>query len=380
MILTNVTYIGYWVYNGVVYQRNHEAIVDEETFWYVFNRLSSFTIDGKENVERMTKVRFRREDSREVPALLKECIESTDPKLPVYVQFKNANVAYYFIQADTRPVESDFRSIQVAILDTLYSEKLLAHLRDSQEYEHYQTFLQRRTNERTQKQKRLQEQRTQLMDECKGLRASLRKPTLTDTVREALETDLAVLLDDLTTIEAALSELTKGENFVSLDEYHMLLTKLAPQWEKLRLEKRKMLVQATTKRVIFEPLTPHFVRVTFEWENPTWGTDSAIIWRKRGGTPEYTDKEDHIVRTHYPKADRKELLSLLPNRSWNAIIHRGVELRVKRQRRSEPSGMPDFLSLHDYEFALEAGLEPQSLQMETQVIWSSPKCCLQRQR
>src|SRR5579859_2242718 len=49
-ILTNVSYLGWWVHQGVVkIKNNHSAIVDEGLFWYAFNRLSDYTIEGSRN-------------------------------------------------------------------------------------------------------------------------------------------------------------------------------------------------------------------------------------------------------------------------------------------------------------------------------------------
>src|SRR2546421_7083953 len=140
---------------------------------------------------------------------------------------------------------------------------------------------------------------------------------------------------------------------VKLSEYKILMEKLAPYWDKLTLEKKKALALALVKKVTLDSLAPHFLHFTIEWDNPTWGVDKGLIWRKQGTAPEWSEEEKEMMRLHWAIAERDELMRLLPQRSWTSMQIMAQDLHVTREVKSKPNGIPFMLSLLDWQLIQE---------------------------
>lgn len=70
-LLTNPAYIGWWIINGgIISTDNHERIIDREheyLFWYAFERLSPFTTQGEENMQRAISPRGITKEAHKKP-------------------------------------------------------------------------------------------------------------------------------------------------------------------------------------------------------------------------------------------------------------------------------------------------------------------------
>jgi hypothetical protein len=124
-ILTNVAYIGWWVYKGeVISKDNHQPIVDEELFWWAFNRLSNVTPEG-EPIER-TRYRpsYTHRGKPAVEALLRDVI--TSPLGSVRVQSQNERYPSYVIyeSLSSRYQVNRPYSIIIQNLDRVFVERL----------------------------------------------------------------------------------------------------------------------------------------------------------------------------------------------------------------------------------------------------------------
>ena len=85
-LLVNVAYIGYWVYDGeLVRTKNHEPIVDFDTFLFAYNFLSPTKLDGTPNEQVLERRgRYMKWHVPDRPTLLKNCLVSADPHYRVY--------------------------------------------------------------------------------------------------------------------------------------------------------------------------------------------------------------------------------------------------------------------------------------------------------
>jgi hypothetical protein len=81
-LLTNVVYIGHWIFRGAVEQwDNHEAIIPHDLFMYAFNRLSKTDFHGEPNPDYAPYKVYRRqakEDRGEEPPTYSGLIFSDD--------------------------------------------------------------------------------------------------------------------------------------------------------------------------------------------------------------------------------------------------------------------------------------------------------------
>ena len=77
-------------------------------------------------------------------------------------------------------------------------------------------------------------------------------------------------------------------------------------------------------------LSPRFYKISIHWFDPEWGIDERVCFK--GGNPSlhWKEEEDAILREHYPKAPRLELMRCLPTRSYTAMKGRASTLLVRR--------------------------------------------------
>ena len=120
-ILTNVAYIGYYLYNGVVVSEEaHEAIVPMEDFLYAYNLLSATTPDGEVNE---SKPKIDRHYGVSIAALLEGVLKSNGR--PVYAM---AHSQGYEARIDSDGWKGPDFLVRVSVLDTTFSKPLIAVL------------------------------------------------------------------------------------------------------------------------------------------------------------------------------------------------------------------------------------------------------------
>lgn len=386
-MLCNIDAIGGWRSYGRVYENNHPRIIppeEEDKFWFAFNRLSPYLTNGEKNTNRPNKVRYY--GKRDPKALLKECIDAANDSQVVYVSNKFG--AWYYEISYRKPHKDIGRivTIQVEHLDNIFKERLLDYLSKTDSYEHYRVWYEARVSEAAKEIASIDNQLKSAKRDSEGIRRSLRNPKLRQSVREALEEDLAIILLQVAELDERRAELEvqrNGEDVMNLAEYKTLVEKLAPHWNKLTFSKRMSLVDALVKSVTLESLAPHFLQLVIEWENPTWETSEGLIWRTQGTAPMWTDEEREIICELYPRGDRDEIMRRLPYRSWTAIQIMGKQdLGLTRTVKSKPNGIPPMLSVQDYEIIqvnrdlLEAhGITHEAL---TQRLLSNAVLCMWR--
>jgi hypothetical protein len=87
-----------------------------------------------------------------------------------------------------------------------------------------------------------------------------------------------------------------------------------------------------------------------------WGVEQLFYCRDTSGTRLWKPEEDEIIRAHYPTLGRLELLKLLPERSWEAIRHRGSVLHIVRVGAWEKIGNQK-MCYEDIVFMQQEGIE-----------------------
>src|SRR5581483_6866824 len=121
LILSNVVYIGYWYYKGqIVSKSNHTAIVDEGDFWYAFNRLSPYKLDGERNTRNTSQVHGRTDKQG---TLLADIIRSTNGR-KVYAVHGSYSIV------DSQQSGYYMASIPIPELDAIYLNRLFEVLKN----------------------------------------------------------------------------------------------------------------------------------------------------------------------------------------------------------------------------------------------------------
>jgi hypothetical protein len=74
------------------------------------------------------------------------------------------------------------------------------------------------------------------------------------------------------------------------------------------------------------------MRLSIDWLDAiSPRVDVAFIWRAmptRYGAYRLSEEEKEILKTHYPRSPRLELLKLLPDRTWNSILDQAQAMQV----------------------------------------------------
>jgi hypothetical protein len=371
-ILTNVSYLGWWVHQGEVKSKgNHPTIVDEDVFWYAFNRLSEYTPEGVRNEHRKRSApRYERQAG--VKALLKHII-TTNEGGAVYVVSggtpSKRTWLYAIHEKDVSLVVTYHTAILVSDVDDIFVGKLLERLKYA-DFAHYRAYQSAEQRQRDTEQGALETQIHDIDQRCQGILLSLQKPTLSGPLRETLENLYEQLQHQRAPLVHTL-ETTRRTQTRELLEYQQLVEKLAPHWDALSFEDRRTLGEAVTERVVLDSMAPHWMRLIIIWRDPEWGREEGYIWRRSGSSPSWTEEENEIMRRFYPTADHASLLARFPNRSWSAIAFQASVLGLRRKRCTKNTTIPKYVSWTDWHFMQERHLPYQESWRPREVFWLS---------
>jgi DNA invertase Pin-like site-specific DNA recombinase len=365
LLLTNVIYIGWWMVQGeIVSKNNHPAIVEDDVFWLVFYKLSGYTPEGEEIKAGRSPVRYHRMGGKPPIALLKGVIGTEFSGDTVYV-VPGREKWCYGVCAMKNAIPQYTTTVTVDDIDNLFVDKLLEHMDETTDFSFYQQAADQIQAEIDAECVGISSQLALIEDQCQGLRLSLRKKDLKPEVREALEEDLAVLLQQRKLLTEKLNPEQKLRKIEVLRGYNDLVEACAEHWDKLSVEGRIALIDALTHKVLLDRVAPHFLRLAIHWIHPAWQADTAFVFRVDGEREIWTDAENEIIGEHYPTAAYEALLEKLPNRSWNGIKRQAERLGVHRaQRGGKYTTFPKGLSLQDWQFMNEHDIAVSQIQCQ----------------
>ncbi|MFL5627097.1 MAG: hypothetical protein ACJ788_16075 [Ktedonobacteraceae bacterium] len=144
-------------------------------------------------------------------------------------------------------------------------------------------------------------------------------------------------------------------------------------WEEVvSPEDMPILIETFVEKVVLTNLSPRFYKVTIYWRDPEWQIHSAVCFRWTVPSPNWTDEEKAIIEAYGATASRKELIELMPNRSWKGIrkylnrhIAKNVDRRrteLKRDKRSfEEEGLIHDLCIRDLEVMRQYSIEYEEI-------------------
>ncbi len=393
-MLTNVVYIGIWYSqpkgkSPILIYNNHPAIVDEEDFWYAFNRLSKTTITGEvieDNVKPPT--RFTRTGTTPALSLLDGVVQSSLPGYHVYV-FQLAhtpNAAEYTITGqDQKDVKRYRASIKVKTLDAVFVSKLKYRLRlfqaldavrdktksrearEKSMYE-YLKAVQTMTNETlVSVDEQIAEAKSQIARWERSKRIS-EEEDYEEGIREAireLKSKRAILAE----LEAKKSKETTEED---LKEAASLILSASDQYDAMRFDKKQKLVRLTTTNVLLTEVHSNFLKLEITW-SPFMGvdvTDIAFIWRAGRTREIWTTHDDELLKQVYA-SDHETILKTFPNRTWESIKTRAYRVGANRTYQFNNSCLPPNLSYEDLEFMRQNDLEMSTGNIKGRVWWKT---------
>jgi hypothetical protein len=403
-LLTNPVYLGWWVYDNTILVDatgqpiiNHEPIIpkgrEEELFWHVFRQRSPYNIDGTPNEDLITKRprRYTQLDSPQCPAMLKKIIEAADPALNIRVQpqysasHERAGKYLYAFRVRKNGYSSGATyMLATELVDGVYWQALMRHLWETNDFD---DFTKTEEAEKGNKEAEIQEAKEQVAA-CERKIAKLLKRLALVEEGEDDEEDTEILLSDKeqkardealkktikfikdeiakftaekTRQETRLQKLEGGKPdtyAAQMIEYHDLLRELGDRAREIySVEELYDVVETFTLRVTLETISPRVWKMCITWRDPAWEIDEIVSMRVEGNPgSKWTDEEREILRMQYGISTRRELLEMLPTRSWVGIRTIAVEMGLKRIRDDSPNEFPFDICLQDWQAIQQYGL------------------------
>lgn len=369
-LLTNPAYIGWGMFkNEIISKTNHEPIIDEETFWYAFNRLSKYTVDGKRNEQAAGKrhATYVQKDKPESEVLLKDVIKPSSSQTKITVNYAKSTreergTPFYSFRHRTSPIGGEQNAFAVREVDRLFADSLLSHLRTTEDFAHYRTYLERQRQEFQAQQAGIDVQIVAVTSQMATIKQNLKALTNPRLFAELDET-YTKLEEELTRLNGNRQTPSQQQSQITqLLTYYELMSKL--DWEKdVTLEEKKTLITFLVASCILDVLSPRFYRLAVHWRVPAWGIDEAIVYRRGQPASHWTKEEDDLLCTRYESTDKGRLLHLFPSHSWTGISTRASRLGLRKDpgREREVCEIPDKFCVQDWQFMQTSGITQADL-------------------
>ncbi len=392
-LLTNPTYLGWWIVQGdIISRENHTSLFDKEhayLFWFAFHRLSPYTVDGEENTKRETQPRrFYQKQTAKQLGLLKE--KMTSPDGTVYCHVAQGSFQYV-IAPKIAPsmLHVGNSAIDARVIDAEFTKRFFEHLQATHDFDEYQQWLGQEVQKQamhltsiTQQLQQVDMQQEAILQEIVDIRTQIKEKILleqeTDPLRDGealkkrLEAEAQPLINKLrmrfnkvedikTTLMAKLPSPQENQKLMTARQFADFQTevqKLIPVWDKKPFAVRQEFINLFVKKAVLTIVATHWVRLDIIWSHPAWQTDTLYMHRNHGSAFSWKDEEKEIIRTLYPTATQKELLQLLPEKSWAAIVTEAHNLGIKR---AVPKSfiIPRNLTWSDWQFMQEHNIAPK---------------------
>jgi hypothetical protein len=374
-ILKNRVYIGYWIYKGeLVSTNNHEPIVNLDDFTYAYNRLSSIKLDGTPNeeaVEGRGKQYIKRHKA-ERPAILKECLIATDPKFKIYARerIRKARVDMYygfFAQGVGKVRANPSYQISAEEFDSLVLARLRERMGTSQAASDFHNF----TTVESEVVKEASETLRDIERDIAATKALMARTKEQIKAGKFTDPDLADAANVSYVYAKAelqrLEERKKQTSVIAQEDnerrtYKTLMHDVEDAWKEIVLpEDHPRLAYLFIKSVTLEVIAPLFFSATIVWRDPAWETDSGLFYKGAWKHARWTKAEIATLLEHYATTTRKELMELLPRRSFSTmkdyiLAHSSIRRVVSR----EP-GVPRAVCLEDWKIMQEHGISEEMI-------------------
>jgi len=374
-MLTNVAYVGWWVFHEeVISKTNHTAIVEEDVFWYAFEQLSRYTVDGERNEN---KRRWQTRHTEETPGVLQKIIFAEDKGDSVYATIEHQEWIYGIYRKGPGSITERGTSVAVHALDHIFIERFLYHLEHTDRYKDYSKEAKHMQEAFQKAQVTVQSQLDIVKEKIEGLEATLELPPskLSQERREKYAEKLTMLEGKKVELLEQLKAPRINQGITVLLRYQELIKEFGTDtWDMLLMTDKRLLVEALTERVVLLHLAPRWIGLHIVWKDKEWGTDLAYIYRTKGATPEWTVEEHQLLTELYPSTVQTAIIEQLPNRSWRSIVTRASKtniLRVGRIRKD--SSIPEPLSLEDWQFMQKHNISYESVAPPKYEDWKEAK-------
>jgi hypothetical protein len=393
-LLSNPAYAGYWLYKGaVVRSNNHEAIIDYGLFIYAYSRLSATNLDGTPNEEVLERRKqYVKRHYAERPAYLKNHLVSADSRYKIYTS------AYQLLVKGTKGKEkrietfygfyihenawNRFQSKYMIVtrdVDDIFMSRLRQRLEQADEFENFLEYEQKELQEQLQ----LQEDIDRDIKAAKSQMARIEKQvelgelTNPEFLKKANATYTS-LQEDIARLRERQRDMTMNKTQTQQRRtYKQLMHDAGEAWKEIITpDVIPLMIDTFVKKVVLEPLTPHFYKMAIHWHDPEWGIDEGLCYRDGSASIRWTEEEDKLLREHYSTAPREELMKMLPTRNIRAMATRAYTYGLLREIREQEPDIPTTLCWRDYQIMQQYRLIERELSTEKGgklIMWACPR-------
>jgi len=140
--------------------------------------------------------------------------------------------------------------------------------------------------------------------------------------------------------------------------YHELLREIGDRAREIySIEELYDVVETFTAQVTLDTISPRVWKLTITWRDPAWGVDEIVSLRLEGNPGlSWTDVEREILQLQYGISTRRQLLEMLPTRSWVGIRTIASEMKLRRHRDDSENEFPYDICLVDWQAIQQYGL------------------------
>ena len=354
-VMTNPANIGWWIVAGdIISKSNHDPLIPPEEqylFWYAFERLAPYTVDGEKNELRINDhpKRFYQRHTNPTEGLLKD--RASSPDGVVRVHMKQGSQHYAIVPPNQRIYITDMHEIDARLIDPAFAMVFLAHLKETPELEIYQKWV---TTEMQNHEALLANLESQLrnfdksqdaiLSEIVAIRTHITETATTEEEKKQLEKEAAPLLQGLrekyNTLEKTKKEVSDklqsiqtSEHYTTMKQYasfQVELAKLIPVWEQKPFSIKKEFINLCLSEAVIQIIAPHWIQLDMYWSHPQWQPQQLFIPRPRGPRDVWTEEEKARFQEQYPTAPKDTLLQLFPGKNWAALLKMAEVLGIRR--------------------------------------------------
>jgi hypothetical protein len=361
-------------------------------FWYAFDRLALYNIEGEKNEKKITNQPRRyyqkqTDNTLDMSGILKDRIIAEGAH--VYVHGDDGRYNYIICHAEAQGKATRIGNSQIYSkpVDTAFINRFFEHLEEIHDLDEYHRFIEEETQKQTSQTNTLttqlleaESQQDALVEEITAIHRAIKQQlyreqeeniTLdTQKRQQELEQETQPLLDKLRmrfrTLEALKKELQQKldqqpqesqevKKVRQFARFHEELVKLHLVWEKKPFPIRKEFVNLFVEKAIISVASPHWVQLDIIWSYPAWGVDILYICRRSGEHEVWTEEEKELVRAHYFTADQETFLKVLPTKTFRGIKKMAHRMGLPAHPRTKLV-VSEFASWEDWQFMQHVGI------------------------
>ena len=342
--LTNEMLIGWWQPDADKPDTiidNHPAVLAYALFAEGYAALKGYTLEGEpvENWGGVTRIRKTRETPPDLLFHGRLGVAPPSPDRTAFISVDEHRSKWYYYGHSRRAdglVVDKFLSIPGAPFDNIVIERLKAlEKADWQMRDKVRATLEQVYDQQS-------EDFVSIPHQIEGIKAQLvenakkrMRTSADDPMYAMLEEEAKDLLERQRELEAKKEKLGLVDSPEEIETLHRLLGNFEAVWPTFDLVQRQRAFTLLINRIAVEVVSPHWLRLSVDWLDAiSPRVDVAYIWKAmptRHGAYKLSEEEKQIVRTHYPRTPRLEILKLLPDRTWNSIRDQAQAMQAWRE-------------------------------------------------